>query len=386
LRRVVVTILLIGLALATAGAIRFGPALLFTSALALPGFDAWLARWSDVIAAEEITVPAPTAPLRADLYRPPRVRGTLLLVHGLSSAGRRHPELVRLARLFARYGYLVVVPQLDGLAAFRLSGAEIDEIKAALADLRRRGEAPAVAGFSFGAGPALVAAADEPGLAWVGSFGGYADLRNVIVYLTTGTHTFQGRRYTGRVEEYNRWKLAALLAPLVADDCDRALLARIAARKLANPGEDTGALAAQLGPGGRAAMSLVESRREDQTVALVDRLSPATRAQLDRLSPIAIVPRLRARLLLAHGVDDDSIPFTEALRLAEAAGPRARVVILESFHHTGPRSVWTSLPRRAGDVVALLGLVDEMLGARRLQEGQEALAPALPVGREIHRQ
>ena len=360
-RRFVVVITALGLVAAAIAGLRFGPAGLFTLALAVPAFDAWIAGWSAAPAIEEITVRAGVTTLRADLYRPGNARAAVLVVHGLSPAGNRHPELVRLARLFARHGYVVMAPHFDGLATFRLSGREIDEIKATLAELRRRSGAVAVAGFSFGAGPALVAAADTEGLAWVGTFGGYADLRNVIVYLTTGVHTFQDRRHAGRVEEYNRWKLAALLTPLIDDRGDRERLALIAARKLANPSDDTSAIAAQLGPGGRTAMSLVLSRREDLTTALLDRLSPATRAQLARLSPITVVSRLRARLLVAHGVDDDSIPFTESLRLAEAAGPAARVVVLETFHHTGPARSWGALHRCAADAVALFQLVDQML-------------------------
>ena len=349
--------------LAVVVAVRFATPALFTLALAVPAFDAWMRGWSAVPGRDEIIVRAGETTLRADLYRPRQPRSAVLLVHGLSSAGRRHPELVRLAELFARHGQLVLVPQFDGLANFHLSGREIDDVKTALTELRRRSERVAVAGFSFGAGPALVAAADEDGLAWIGSFGGYADLRNVIVFLATGVHTFLGRRYAGRVEEYNRWKLAALLAPLIDDPRDRQRLRVVAARRLANPSGDTSALAAELGPGGRAVMSLVQSRSEEQTRALLERLSPATREQLDRLSAAAAVPRLRARLLIAHGADDDSIPFTESLRLAEAAGRGARVVILDSFHHTGPRPVW-KLFHRVADAAALFGLVDEMLRER----------------------
>jgi len=112
-------------------------------------------------------------------------------------------------------------------------------------------------------------------------------------------------------------------------------------------------------------IDLVLSRREDRTRELLDRLAPAARAELARLSPAAVVPRLRARLLIAHGADDDSIPFTESLRLAEVAGPRARVVILETFHHTGPARSWRALHRRAADAAALLQLLDEMLQTPR---------------------
>jgi len=339
---------------------RFATPALFTLALAVPAFDGWMTSWSVPPAQEDIIVRAGEKTLRADLYRPRHPRSAVLLVHGLSPAGRRHPELVRLARLFARHGRLVLVPHFDGLADFHLSGHEIDEVKAALAELRRRSQTVAVAGFSFGAGPALAAAADEDGLAWIGSFGGYADLRNVILFLTTGVHTFRGRRYSSHPEEYNRWKLASLLTPLVDDPRDRERLRAIAAHRLADPSDDTGALAAEFGPSGRTVMRLIQSRSEAQTTALVERLSPATREQLDRLSAVAAASRLRARLLIAHGTDDDSIPFTESLRLADAAGPRARVVVLDSFHHTGPRPVWRTF-HRVTDAAALLGLVDEML-------------------------
>ena len=345
--------------------VRFGPALSFTAALAMPAFDAWIAGWTNAPTIEEIAVRTDAAAVHADVYRSRHARAAVVLVHGLSPAGRRHPELARLARLFARHGYLVMVPQFDGLAKFRLSGREIDEITAAIDELRRRHDRVAVAGFSFGAGPALIAAAKHDSLAWVGSFGGYADLTNVIVFLTTGVHRWQGRRHSGPVEEYNRWKLLALLAPLVQDERDRERLLVIASRRLANPFDDVSAIVVTLGPDGRTVMSLVESRQEDVTRTLLGRLSPATRTELDRLSVTAAVPRLHTRLWLVHGTADDSIPFTESLRLADAAGARARAVILESFHHTGPASTWTRLHRRATDATALFLLVDDILkGAR----------------------
>src|SRR6266404_553072 len=94
----------------------------------------------------------------------------------------------------------------------------------------------------FFPGAALLAAAAYPEIALVGSFGGYADLQNVIAYVTTGVHTFGGRRYVQQQEEYNRWKLLALLLGFVESERDRTLLGAIARRKLENPGVDTTAL------------------------------------------------------------------------------------------------------------------------------------------------
>jgi dienelactone hydrolase len=345
--------------------LRFGPALAFSVCLASPAADSWLAWAAAAPARDEMAMAtAAGTTLRADLYRPAAgARGALVLVHGLSRAGRRHPDLVRLARLLARHGHLVLVPHLEGLAAFRLGGHEIDEIRTALGRARALSGRVAIAGFSFGAGPALVAAAEEPGLAAIGSFGGYADLRHVIRYVTTGTHEFGGRRHADRAEEYNRWKLLSLLAGFIDDPADRGLAQAVAEARLANPGQATDALERGLGAEGRALLALVRNRREDSVPSLLARLPAGAQQALDRLSPLSVVGRLSGRLLIAHGADDSSIPFTESLRLAEAAGGRARVAILRTFQHTGPEPLWRSLADRSADAWSLVGLADALLTA-----------------------
>src|SRR2546428_535096 len=191
---------LVGVAIAAAllgGALlaRMSPALSLALTLALPGAESWSALFDAEVVVEEMSMGAGGRRLVADLSRRSAPRGALLLVHGLSRAGRRHPDLVRLARLLARQHRLVLVPHFEGLAAYRLSGREVAEVRAALRALAAQGPSIGVAGLSFGAGPALLAAADVPDLALVASFGGYADLRDVILYLTTGIHQFRGRRY-----------------------------------------------------------------------------------------------------------------------------------------------------------------------------------------------
>jgi hypothetical protein len=287
-----------------------------------------------------------------------------VLVHGLSPAGRHHPDLVRLARLLARHRCLVLVPQFESMVAFRLSGHEIEEVAAALGALAARGAGAGVVGFSFGAGPALLAAAEIPDLRLTASFGGYADLTDVIAYVTTGVHTFGGRRYVQPQEEYNRWKLLALLVGFAEDEHDRRRLDGVARRKLADPGADTRALEAGLGPEGRAILALVQNRREDRVAPLLAALPAGARAAMTRLSPLAVVPRLPGRLLIAHGVGDASIPFTESLRLAQASNGRADAAILETFEHTAPRPFWRSLAGRMRDAARLVRLADALLADR----------------------
>ena len=339
---------------------RWGPALTLAVGLAVPSAETWLPGRRES-PRQEVRLAAGDHEVLADLYPAARPRAALLLVHGLSREGRRHPELARLARLLARHGQTVLVPQFAGLAAFRLSGREVVEIRAGLEHLTARHARVGIAGFSFGAGPALLAAAEAPGLALVASFGGYADLARVIAYLGTGVHAHGNRRYADTPEPYNRWKLLALLAGFVDDGHDRARLEGLARRKLEDPGAAMGGLEMSLGPEGQAVLALVLNGRPEQVDGLLARLSPRAREALEGLSPERVAGRLPGRVLIAHGAGDVSIPFTESLRLAEAAGPRARVVILRTFHHTGPRPFWSSLAGRVADGLRLLSLADALL-------------------------
>jgi dienelactone hydrolase len=356
----VIVIALLGVAFL----IRLGPALTLALALVRPDAERWLAPVLDEVRAEETSVTVDGGHLAADLYRPRSARGALLLVHGLTPAGHRHPELVRLARLFAAHHWLVLVPRFEGLAAFKLSGREVTEIRTALRSLSAQRTPVAVAGLSFGAGPTLLAAADVPDLAFAASFGGYADLRDVMLYLTTGVHHVGGRRYVQPQEEYNRWKLLALLVGFVHEERDRRILDAVARHKLADPGVDTDEMEVGLGPEGQAIRALVLNRREDALPALLAALPAGARAALDDLSPLRAVPRLHGRLLIAHGAGDVSIPFTQSLRLAEASGGRAHAVIFETFAHTTARTVWSSLGGRLRDGRRLLGLADALLPPR----------------------
>jgi hypothetical protein len=340
--------------------VRCGPGLVLATTLALPASEPWLGAVRQAAVHEEIELPAGRGrALRADVYRPPQPSGALLLVHGLSRAGRRQPDLARLARALAGQGQVVLVPEFAGLAAFRLRGDEIEDVRAALAHLRGLGLGGiGIAGFSFGAGPALLAAADTPGLRLVGAFGGYADLRHVIAFITTGAHGFRDRQYTARPEAYNRWKLLALLLATVEEARDRVILEQMAERRLMNPDDDTRDLQLQLGGEGRTVLALITNRDPRAVPSLVDALPIRARRELDALSPLPAMSRIDGRLLVAHGGGDESIPFTESLRLA-AAGRGTSAVILGTFHHVGAAGRWS--PARGLDGIRLVGLARSLL-------------------------
>ncbi|TFH49017.1 MAG: hypothetical protein E4H01_05170, partial [Lysobacterales bacterium] len=65
--------------------------------------------------------------LRGDLYLPVLgVRAAMVLVPGLAAAGNNDPRLVALARTLARVGFLVLIPEIPGFRAYRVSIEDVE--------------------------------------------------------------------------------------------------------------------------------------------------------------------------------------------------------------------------------------------------------------------
>lgn len=245
-------------------------------------------------------------PIPADLYRPAGLTQPpgLVLVHGLSPRGKDEPRLVEAARLLARAGFAVGVPTVEGLATLRLRPEDAASVRAAVESLWELGHRPvAVLGISVGSGPALLgAAASEGRISAVLALGGYASTVELLRYTLTGAYRFgpvEGRRPVD----------GAAIALFVRANADL------------------------VDPAGRA---LVDNRDPEAFGSLVAALPPGTRRMLDELSPERALPRIAAPLFLVHGREDPAVPFTESLRLAEAAraaGVTTRIVVVGAVGH-----------------------------------------------------
>lgn len=343
--------------------IRLGSAHLFALDLLIPG-------WIPTVQPVSREAWAPDG-IPNDRYRPGvQVRGGLVLVPGLSRTGKDHPAFRHLATSLARKGFLVLAPDFPGLRRFHVSEDDVHTIVRAVQTLRAEAPPPiGILGFSFGAGPALLAAADpaiRERVNLVGSFGGYWDLADVIGFVTTGWYEEDGHWRQRAQQSYNRWKLLAALAPYAEDSKERERLQRLVDRKLANPDEDVSAEAAKLGVEGRQLLALVENRERERVTGLLASLSPRLRERLHRLSAASAIGQVRARLFIAHGRDDDSIPYTESIQLARAAPNLGRLVIFDGYTHTLPsEGGWLTRLRQAQDVERLVLLLDDLLATRQ---------------------
>ena len=307
----------------------------------------WLEKTSFRPVVKEVYWKGPTGSMKADLYLPHAEgkRGGILLNHGVIDTGKDDPRLKRFASVLCRAGFVVFVPDLKGMRSFRVAPSDIGEIEAAFSHLLSRQEVRpdscGLFGFSYGAGPTIIAACRPEirgKVRFVVSFGGYYDLKNVLSFIATGHFEFRGHRYFRKPQEYGKWVFLANNLGWVESPQDRAVLRKILGVKLRNAHAPIDPFLSRLGGEGRNVLNLLSHADPSQTESFIRKFPPAIRSSISALSVAPVLKDLRARLILAHGEDDDLIPFTETLRLAQAAPhPEGTCMkILKTFSHIDP--------------------------------------------------
>ncbi len=194
-----------------------------------------------------------------DLYVPPgtRPRTGVVLVPGLAREGRDDARVVALAGALARRDFAVLVPELPGFRAQRVSASDSEPIASAVRHLRATQDGVGVAAISYAVGPAILASlAPEPAsrVDFVVAIGGYFDTQEVTTFFTTG-YFRDGRAapwQRATPNAFGKWVFVAANAERLGDGADRSSLSAIARRKLADLNADIRDLVPGLGAeGGR---------------------------------------------------------------------------------------------------------------------------------------
>ena len=240
-----------------------------------------------------IVVPVRQSGLRAALYLPGREgkHGGLVLVPGFTEFGKDDARVVWLARQLARIGFVVLVPDLPGLRSWRAREADVDDMVDSfryLATLapRLRQDRLGLMGFSYGAGPTLIAAAD-PAIAaqvrFVISFGGYFDLVDVIRFVTTGHFAWQGDRGYLPPSPHARGRFLLANLDLLQEAKDQEILGAVG-KALAGGDWRAEVCTDGLSPWGAALYALLLNTDPEQVGSLIGRLDPRIQNRIAYLS------------------------------------------------------------------------------------------------------
>lgn len=380
-------VILVALAAAITGAVASGWAA--RAALAIEILDD-LRRAGPTSLLERATRPPRMTPLTlaaggrsfaADLYRPAAggSRVPVVLVPGLVEAGKDDPRVAPFARLLARAGFTVVVPDLPSFRTIAVRPANLLELGlavdalAARADLAPDGRA-GLFGVSYAGGIAVLSALD-PGRAarvpYVAVAGSYADLDSALRFLATGRIFEHGHLRRVPPDAYGQLVFLRTFEDFLPRPGDRATLEAMAARRIAGPAAPIADLAPSLGPEARVIYDLFEGGDPERVPELIARLPPELRARMAALSPARrSLDALRARLYIVHARDDGTFPVTDAYRLADLARRRTRVrlVVLEALQHVEPRpwrrDLWGLVSRDLPEGARLAAWWVALLGER----------------------
>ena len=285
-----------------------------------------------------------------------------IVLGGITSMGRFHPQLVRFSGALASSGAAVLIPEVPEWRDLRLAPAvTLPTVRAAVEALRTRPEVlpgkRGLIGFSFGAPQAAIAATCDglsDDIAGVVSFGGYCDLERTLRCQLTGRHEWDGVDHELSPDPYGRWCVASNYLTEVPGH-ESAVDVALALRQLALASTEL-RLAAWL-PEHDALKRTLRAGIAAARRPLFDLFAhpseapPPDRAQAEELSlalagacrrvdplldPADSLSRVCKPMRLVHGRGDRLVPFTESLRLQRSlpAHVRSHVTVTGMFAHS----------------------------------------------------
>lgn len=304
----------------------------------------WLGPWADPTRAPDVAITDDEVDgMRVRRFAPRRgpIRRVFLIAQGLHYAGADDPRLDRFCRILARAGHLVIAPYLPAYLALTPSDQAKRELAAAFHALPRwTDRKPVVFSISFGSLLAFALAAAHPeGIERLVVFGGYADFREMMRFCLTGE--IEGGR-EGTRDPLNQPVVLMNLLHLIECADREALLEgwrQFVVSTWGRPELKTDRRFVPIAE--RIAAGLPASVRDQFLIgtgvlpgAAALGLEALARFDDRELDPRPYLPRVRCRVDLVHGIDDDVVPYEHAHALA-ARLPDARVHLTGMYGHSG---------------------------------------------------
>lgn len=315
----------------------------------------WLGPWADSTKApavevrdDELVLGDGRAPMRVRIFGRSKARSPYLIAPGLHYAGPDDPRMDRFCRILARAGHLVIAPFIPDYLALTPNARAIDDFRRVFAARTRwSSHKPTVFSISFGSLLAFALAAEHGDeLAGLVIFGGYADFHATMRFCLTG-QVASGREALR--DPLNQpvvlMNLLDHLEPACTDrdavsTAWRGYVERTWGRPELKARERFTAIAEEL------AAAVPEAVRELFHIGVGSRpganelaMPALTRFDARPLDPAPYLPRIRGRVDLVHGTEDDVIPYEQSEALAaQLVNADVHVHITGIYGHTGSQA------------------------------------------------
>lgn len=307
----------------------------------------WLGPWADSSKAPDVAITEDNLDgIRIRIYG--RRGRPYLIAPGLHHAGPDDPRLDRFCRILARAGHHVIAPYIPSYLALTPNARAIEDFGRVFAARARWTTArPIIFSISFGSLLAFALAADHGDeLDGLVIFGGYADFHATMEFCLTG-RVASGREALR--DPLNQsvvlMNLLAHLDPACSDptavsEAWRRYVMRVWGRPEMKVNGRFAQIAEELAP------DVPEHVRELFHIGIgsrpgaVDLAMPAlARYDARALDPSPYLSRIRARVDLVHGTDDDVIPYEQSHELAaKLVNADVRIHVTGMYGHTGSQT------------------------------------------------
>ncbi len=316
---------------------------------------------------EDTFVEVPQGRMRARYYVPRGVASPpgMVVCHGVHHLGIDEPRMMRFARAIASSGVVVLTPELQELADYRIDPKSVTTIGRAAMQLRKRVHKSGVGvlGLSFAGGLSLLAAADAeyaPAIDFVVAVGAHDDLERVAHFFVEDEIAGpDGHEVKLKAHDYGAVVLVYMYVASFFTGRDVPAAREAIRLWLWEKFDEAKATAKKLTEAGQKEIELVFDHREDALRPEIERVIAAHGEDMKRVSPHGDLAGLRARVFLLHGEGDTVIPASETRWLAHDApeGAVADAVVSRAIVHVDleGKPTW----REQYDLVHLLaGVID----------------------------
>ncbi|MEK7777898.1 MAG: dienelactone hydrolase family protein, partial [Chloroflexota bacterium] len=268
----------------------------------------------------------------------------VVLFFGVIPAGRDDPRIVNLASGLARSGIVVLIPWSEVMTTFRrLDPKAVDLLVGAFQYLESHPAVDAsrigVAGFCVGASFAALAAEDDrikEKVAYVNSFGGYYDAKDLLVAIASQTRFYDDFSEPWTPREDSKTVFAVHLLEGLPDAREGEMLAREFGYLKEPPAATYDPVS--VSQEAQAVRSLLSGVTMQEAQALLSSLPSQFLDDLALISPSTRIGDLKAPVLIMHDSEDTAVPAAESRRMANALKERGQVHYTEFslFQHVDP--------------------------------------------------
>ncbi len=292
----------------------------------------------DKFTVEVVEVNTPTGKIDADLYRPQKKGNYPATIFSLGTEGfNNSPNVKRYATLFAKAGFVVLVPNIPDLINITLKDSTVGDMVSLFEFLYSKDfvdkDNIGFSGVCAGGSMSLIAAADSrisDKVAYVNVISPYFDVRDLSYELFTARVWENGEEITWRPNPDAQHSLKLWYVNFIDDEKEREEVKNTVIESKTLSDNELRSLSEE----SRAILRLLQNSNPDDFEKLEADLPAVVKFQVEKMSPRSSASSLKAKVYVLSDIYDGWVYNSHSRKLAESLpDDQIRFTTVESLQH-----------------------------------------------------